>query len=187
MNVVCVRPTDDPLEALILVSEVKAEAVLGDPGVIEQMKLVKDFFSKKPKLDGIITGGLDCLEQRAFSEAKQHWLPYTITIKAMRGRKGGELSPVLIRVRLEEYVGFQSDFLGYRSFTIVSGGPTGFESVFLSRDFIENTSKKGWYACAGCHKYDTLFVPAEEMAKAHQELKSSVYQDQTERRSSVAG
>ncbi len=56
---------------------------------------------------------------------------------------------------------------------IIDGGVTGYESFQLTDIAIEEASKTGWYACAGTHnRWDTLYIPPEEMRKALQELRN---------------
>ena len=52
------------------------------------------------------------------------------------------------------------------SFDLING-VTGYESFYLTDETIKKAIKGGWYACAGTKsRYDTLFIPAEEMEKA---------------------
>lgn len=46
-------------------------------------------------------------------------------------------------------------------------GVTGYESFEFNPESIERLRKTGWSACAGTKdRWDSLFIPAEEMAKA---------------------
>jgi hypothetical protein len=56
-------------------------------------------------------------------------------------------------------------------FCIIRGAVTGYESFQLTTEAISRTSKEGWWACAGTqYRWDSLFIPAEEMTKALREL-----------------
>lgn len=51
-------------------------------------------------------------------------------------------------------------------------GVTGYESFYIDDYAEENMPMFGWLACAGTPKrWDTLFIPAEEMKKVFDELK----------------
>jgi hypothetical protein len=52
------------------------------------------------------------------------------------------------------------------------GGPTGYESFCIKDATISRMTEKGWWACAGTKdRWDSVFIPAEEMRKAFETLK----------------
>lgn len=52
------------------------------------------------------------------------------------------------------------------------GGPTSFESFYITEKSIEALSQ-GWVACIGTSmRWDRLFIPREEMVKAFNIIKS---------------
>lgn len=56
---------------------------------------------------------------------------------------------------------------------IIKGVVTGYESIKIRDDIIERTSKTGWHACMGTERrWDTLFIPPEEMKKIWQSVKA---------------
>lgn len=59
----------------------------------------------------------------------------------------------------------------FRLWFHLSNGVTGYESFEINPDSITDIKKNGWSACAGTPKrWDSLFVPAEEMTKALDDL-----------------
>lgn len=56
---------------------------------------------------------------------------------------------------------------------IFKGGVTGYESIKITDDIIERTTRTGWHACAGTEKrWDTLFITPREMKKIWQSIKA---------------
>ena len=44
------------------------------------------------------------------------------------------------------------------------GGPTGFESIQITEEIVEEVSQSGWHACAGTpDRWDELYLPPEQM------------------------
>ena len=169
-NIVCVRETDDPMEAMILIKRINAEGVLAPPVIMAQLEAMKHFFTKQPQLKCRIKGPLT--EVNAFKLKKGvilHWLPPTIVIKGQQLRNISADCCDLVEVDLR--VGI-TDYNKMKSFTI-----TGYESVLISKKFIDDTCKNGWLVCAGMSR-DKLFIPVDQMTKAHQELYTRVYQNQ---------
>lgn len=179
-KIVCVRETDDPVEAMILIKRIDAEGVLAPPGLMAQMEAMKHFITKQPQLNCRIKGPLT--EVDAFKQKEGvtlHWLPPTIVIKGQRWKNLGgnetryaEMQVVDLRVGITDY----NDKV--KSFTIIDGGVTGYESVWISKDFIDNTCRRGWTACFGGCGWDRLFIPADQMKRAHEELYTRVYENQ---------
>ena len=52
------------------------------------------------------------------------------------------------------------------------GGPTGYEGFRIVEKTISQMVENGWVACMGTkNRWDKLFIPAEEMRKAFEEIK----------------
>jgi len=194
MNIVCVRENDDPVEAMLLIKRLNADGVLAPPPLMKQLEEMRHFITKQPQLNCRIKGPLTSVDQYKQREGvKLHWLPPTIVIKGQRSRntttstanckdfKQTFAEPVEVDLR----VGITGD--SPKSFSIIDGGVTGHESVWIDQKFIDRTCEHGWSACAGGMGWDRLFVPADQMTKAHQELYTRVYQNQTAGCSNPAG
>lgn len=184
MNIVCVRDSDDIVEAMLLIKRLDAGGVLATPARMAELEGMKHFITKQPQLNCRLKGPLTSVDQYKGREGVTlHWLPPTIVIKGQRFKhrpatnydprdSGAEL--VDLRVGLTDYQ--CGDGKVMKSFTIIDGGVTGYESVWLDQQFIDDTCRRGWNACAGGMGWDRLFIPADQMARAHQELYSRVYQ-----------
>lgn len=175
-KIVVARSTDDPWEVMRLIRSSKADGVAAEPAMISQLKEMKDFITKKPQLDGKLQI-IPLTSMVTLGEAAEYLrLPLTVMITGTRTHNpSGVVEARPLRV------GLTDNGPGTKKcFTIIDGGVTGYESVHLTRAFIDSSSKRGWSACWGGMGWDKLEISAAEMACAHEELNSNVYANETD-------
>jgi len=190
MKIICVHDNDDPIDAIIAIKRHEADGVLASPHMMATIETHRNWVTGKPISNTLFKGSMAEATRLIALGHKLVYIAPSLVIEAERSRniststvdcktfENKFANPIKVAVRV-----MLTDFLSQihgplKSFTIVKGGVTGHESVWITKDFIYRTSRDGWLACAGGSGWDKLFIPAAEMARAHEELKSNVYQSQ---------
>lgn len=168
--VVCIRDSDDVNDAIGLVLGVDCDAILTSERKLSD--LIKAMLARQTEhvLIGKLTGPLDSLSE--FRNSDIHWLPPRCIVNAELDGKAHQ-----VKLGITDYQCGDGNIV--KSFTVIEGGSTGNESVWISKDFINKTCEDGWSACAGGGGWKSLFIPSWEMERAHRELYSRVYQNQS--------
>lgn len=187
LNIVYVKDSDDPDEAVRLIVNLNADGVAASKQLLDKMSKVKLLFTGKRLLDGRLTlpynGELSNKQNPLNMTIIKHYLEPSTVVKGQLtvlryneiAKRNEPVSQQQIDVRLTIKKDQDKSWLH-----ITQGGPTGFESAQLTKRFVDESSLSGWCACVGCARYNRLYISPIEMRKAHEELKTNVYAKPTD-------